>query len=357
MEHIAGELRSGKDVAFSSEVHRLPGPDPVVQVVHSDQANHEAASQHRKETRMSTHAGESLSVAGMSIEGDWPQPRSIRAIQGSRQGDARRLQPNLAGRSLKVSLLAALGMLGVLTSAYSAPQDSQTASDPAIVLKKAELLIERRESSGSLQEAIALLGAHVSDPGQEVPMLVHLAEAHARLVDTLDLEKADEKPKHKEHREAGRKEARRAVELDPKNGPAHYWYGFILLFCADGEQSYGLLKQALGEMELADRLSPDVDGAGPARMLGRIYQETPGWPFLGSNRKAIEYFERAQKLAPAHLRNHLWLGLAYEYAGKKSAAREQLERVVASSPHPGHEKEEEAMRTEAETHLKALRSR
>ena len=261
------------------------------------------------------------------------------------------------GRRLKISLLAAWGILGVMTSVYSSPQDSQPPADPVAVLKTAERLIEGRESTGSLQEAITLLNAHVADPGQAVPMLVHLAEAHARLVDTLDLEKKEDKPKHKEHREAGRKAARQATELDPNNGPAHYWYGVILLFCADGEQSYSLLKEALRELELADRLSPDLDGAGPARMLGRIYQETPGWPFLGSTPKAIEYFERANKAAPDHLKNHLWLGLTYEAAGKKSAAREQLELVVASTPHPGHEKEEEAMKTEAEAHLKVLKSK
>jgi len=306
---------------------------------------------------MVTRAGKSLSVTGMSIGGDWTHPRSIRAIQASEQENARRLQPNLVGKRLQVSLLAACGILGVMTSAYSSPQDSQTPSDPAAVLKTAERLIEGRESSGSLEEAITLLNAHVADPGQAVPMLVHLAEAHGRLVDTYDLEKADEKPKHKEHREAGRKAARQATELDPNNGPAHYWYGFILLFCADGEQSYSLLKQARRELELADRLSPDCDGAGPARMLGRIYQETPGWPFLGSTPKAIEYFERAQKSAPDHLKNHLWLGLTYEAAGKKSAAREQLEQVVASTLHPGHEKEEGAMKSEAEAHLKGLKSK
>jgi len=260
-------------------------------------------------------------------------------------------------RRLKIFLLAAWGILGILTSAFSSPQESQIPSDPATVLKKAELLIERRESPGSLEEAITLLNAHVADPGQALQMLVHLAEAHGRLVDTFDLAKAAEKPKHQEHREAGRRAARMATELDPKNGPAHYWYGVILLFCADGEQSYSLLKQALRELESADRLSPDVDGAGPARMLGRIYQETPGWPFLGSTRKAIEYFERAQRSAPAHLRNHLWLGLAYEAAGRKGAAQEQLELVVASTPHAGHEKEEQAMKSESEAHLKVLKSR
>ena len=225
------------------------------------------------------------------------------------------------------------------------------------ILKKAEQLIEERETPGRLEQAIALLSRHASDPEPSLPLLIDLAEAQALLVDTYDLGKAAERQKHKEHREAGKIVAKQALAIDPQSGPAHYWLGLLLLYSSDGEQSYSVLKQAVKELEIADQRSPGIDDAGPARMLGRVYQQTPGWPLLGSTLKSIEYLERARKQAPENIMNALWLGLSYESAGKTRRAKEQLEFVISAKTHPGHEHEEEALKKEAAEHLKGLRSK
>ncbi|HZE97572.1 MAG TPA: hypothetical protein VE981_11140 [Planctomycetota bacterium] len=246
----------------------------------------------------------------------------------------------------------------LLLALQSAPEEKpKTPADRDAILRKAEELIEARETPGALEQAIVLLNGLFSDPGPGLPLLIDLARAHALLVDTYDLGKQAEKPRHKEHREAGKIAATRALSIDPQSGPAHYWNGILLLYSSDGEQSYAVLKQSVKELEIADRLSPDYDGAGPARMLGRIYQQTPGWPLLGSNPKAIEYLERARKSAPDNLRNGLWLGLSYETVGKTKPAREQLTFVLASKPHAGHELEEAALKKEAADHLKHLESK
>lgn len=224
-------------------------------------------------------------------------------------------------------------------------------------LKKAEQLIQARETPGNLEQAITLLSAHESDPDPSLPLLIDLTQAQALLVDTYDLGKTAERQKHKEHREAGKLTAARALAIDPESGPAHYWLGLLLLYSSDGEQSYSLLKQAVKELEIADKRSPGVDDAGPARMLGRVYQQTPGWPFLGSTSKSIEYLERARKDAPDNLRNSLWLGLSYESAGKGKRAKEQLAFVVDSKTHAGRQHEEEALKREASEHLKRLSSK
>lgn len=228
---------------------------------------------------------------------------------------------------------------------------------PSEDLKKAEQLIETRETAGNLEQAITLLSSHRSDPDPSLPLLIVLAKAQALLVDTYDLRNAAEKKKHKEHRDAGKLAAAQALAIDPQSGAAHYWFGLLLLYSSDGEQSYSGLQHAVKELEIADKQSPAVDDAGPARMLGRVYQQTPGWPFLGSTSKSIEYLERACKDAPDNLRNSLWLGLSYQSAGKTKRAREQLESVIALKTHPGHEKEEEALKKEATEHLKALGSK
>lgn len=225
--------------------------------------------------------------------------------------------------------------------------------DPTDVLRRAEQLIEARETAGNLERAITLLGSKsTTDPS--LPLLIALAKAQALLVDTYDLGNAVENQKHKEHREAGKLAANQALAIDPQSGPAHYWLGVLLLFSSDGEQSYSVLKRAVKELEKADKQSPEVDDAGPARMLGRVYQQTPGWPLLGSTSKSIEYLERACKEAPENPRNKLWLGLSYELAGKTKQAREQLELVAASKTHPGREHEEDALKAEAAEHLKGL---
>jgi len=248
------------------------------------------------------------------------------------------------------TLLAALLLL-----LQASPDEKSKA--PSEVLKEAEQLIEARETAVSLEQAIALLSTPASDPDPTLPRLIDLAEAQALLVDTYDLGKPGEQQKHKEHREAGKLAATQALAINPHSGPAHYWLGVLLLYSSDGEQSYSVLKQAVKELEIADMRSPGIDEAGPARMLGRIYQQTPGWPLLGSTAKSIEYLEKARKEAPDNLRNGLWLGLSYESAGKTARAKEQLSFVIASKVHAGHEQEEEALKKEASEHLKGLGSK
>src|SRR5882672_3304681 len=120
---------------------------------------------------------------------------------------------------------------------------------PSEVLTKAEQLIEARETAGNLEQAIALLSSHASDPDPSLPLLIQLARAQALLVDTYDLGKRAESRKHKEHREAGRLAATQALAIDPQSGEAHYWLGVLLLYSSDGEQSYAVLKQAVKELE------------------------------------------------------------------------------------------------------------
>ena len=60
------------------------------------------------------------------------------------------------------------------------------------------------------------------------------------------------------------------------------------------------------EFKTAEDLDEHFDYAGPARCLGLLYRDAPGWPFsIGSRRKAREWLERAAKLAPDYPENHL----------------------------------------------------
>jgi tetratricopeptide (TPR) repeat protein len=179
-----------------------------------------------------------------------------------------------------------------------------------------------------------------------------LAEAHARYVDTLDLKK--DALHHERHRNAGRFHAERALRLDPESGAARYWLGVLLLFAADGEQSYARLKEALKALDAAERSVPGVDDGGPARMKGRIYQETPGFPFLGSKDKAIECFKRSLEIAPGRLRTRLWIAEAYVGEHKAAAARAELGSILAAPRNERRPREDGEVRLEAKALLLKL---
>jgi tetratricopeptide (TPR) repeat protein len=227
--------------------------------------------------------------------------------------------------------------------------------DPPRVRVTALQYVQEREMEGRLDRALALLRYHWQRHPDSVDINAVLGEVHCRIVESLDLQKTDEKPRHEKHRNAGKQHVREAIRLDAKHGPAHYWYGHLLLHSADAERSYALLKQALAEFEEANRLAPGYDYAGSLRMMGRIYQETPGWPMLGSVKKAIECYEASLKAAPGFLQTHLWLGEAHLANKQKDKAREQFEAVVAGRPRPGLAKEDGEHQTKAKEQLDKLK--
>ena len=67
-----------------------------------------------------------------------------------------------------------------------------------------------------------------------------------------------------------------------------------------------MVKEMEREFKTADDLDEHFDYAGPARCLGLLYCDAPGWPVsIGSRHKAREWLERAVKLAPDYPENHL----------------------------------------------------
>jgi tetratricopeptide (TPR) repeat protein len=144
------------------------------------------------------------------------------------------------------------------------------------------------------------------------------------------------------------------VRLAPDDGVAQFWLGCLLLHAADAERSYGRLKESLPHLELAEKLAPATDDGGPARMLGRVYQETPGGFLLGSKPEAIKWYKKSLEVAPDALSTHLWLGETYIASSKSDLARPELERVVATKARGGHEKEEGLYRQQAEALIQKL---
>jgi tetratricopeptide (TPR) repeat protein len=223
-------------------------------------------------------------------------------------------------------------------------------------LPAARLMIDQRETPGSLDHAIALLQWHLERHPDSADLHLLLAEAHSRSAEALDLEKKEDRAPHQYHRTEGLKHAQEALKLAPQSGPAHYWYATNLLHAADAERSLGKAKTALAELDQADKLSPDVDEAGPSRMRGRVLHEMPGL-FGGSTSKAIVSLKRSAEIAPAMTTTHLWLAQAYMDAKQHDLARKELQTVVNAKPRAHREKEEAENKQKAQELLKKLDAR
>ena len=220
-------------------------------------------------------------------------------------------------------------------------------------LPSARSMIDLRETPGSLDHAIALLKWHVEKHPESAELHQLLAEAHSRSCEALDLQKREDQGPHQAHRTDGLKHAQEAQKLAPDSGPAHYWHATNLLHAADAERSLGRAKEALAELDRADKLSPDVDEGGPSRMRGKVLADMPGL-FGGSTSKAIASYKRSVEIAPGNPTTHLWLAQAYVDAKEPDLARKELEKVVNSKPRPHREKTDGEDKQKAQELLKKL---
>ena len=253
-------------------------------------------------------------------------------------------------------LLFAVGCAS--TPAQSGPQSwegvrlsaDEQQTDP---LPSARSMIDLRETAGSLDHAIALLRWHLEKHPESAELHQLLAEAHSRSCEALDLQKREDQGPHQGHRTEGMKHAHEALRLSPDSGPAHYWLATNLLHAADAERSLGRAKEALAELDRADKLSPEVDEAGPSRMRGKVLADMPGL-FGGSTPKAIASFKRAVELSPENPTTHLWLAQAYIDAKQPDLARKELEKVVNAKSRPHREKADAEDKQKAQDLLKKL---
>jgi len=236
-------------------------------------------------------------------------------------------------------------------------QDPKAEPSPEELKTQARRDLDHPEAKGSLDHALAFLKEGVKRHPESKELASLLAEACCRTIEAHEPKAGEPQDPLKEVRDAGLKSARAALSVDADCGPAHYWCGYLILHSAEAESSYRLLKEGLRELETAERLACDIDLAGPLRMQGRIYQETPGWPLLGSIKKAIRLYERAVQKSPEGILNHLWLGEAYQANHQPDLARIQFQWVKSAEARTGHEKEDENARKEAASRLEQLQER
>lgn len=121
--------------------------------------------------------------------------------------------------------------------------------------------------------------------------------------------------------ENGRKLAEMAVVAFPNSAEAHYLLGYLAGLEAQRNPLRALSLVPVIEREalVALDLNPQLDQAGPARMLGDLYLRAPAFPVsIGDPALAVEYFRQAVELVPEQVDNRL--GLIDALLGEEQAA-------------------------------------
>ncbi|MGD0836893.1 MAG: TRAP transporter TatT component family protein [Polyangia bacterium] len=79
-----------------------------------------------------------------------------------------------------------------------------------------------------------------------------------------------------------------------------------------------------------DQVDPSYEGAGAARVLGRLYHQAPAVISIGSNKKASQFLAKAVGLAPEHPGNLAFAADFLVAHGDKATARAYAVRCLAT---------------------------
>ena len=127
----------------------------------------------------------------------------------------------------------------------------------------------------------------------------------------------------------------RALELDPKSAPAHYYLGMVIGQLADTKRnlsSLRMVKDMEREFLAAQLLDKNYDYAGPDRNLGLLYRDAPVFASVGSRSKARQHLEEAVKIAPEFPENQLNLIEVYLKWDYKTEAQRQFSELEKMWP-------------------------
>jgi tetratricopeptide (TPR) repeat protein len=124
------------------------------------------------------------------------------------------------------------------------------------------------------------------------------------------------------------------IAREPKSAPGHYCLALNYGELADAEApslaAYKLVHEIENEFKTAVALDEKFDYAGPARCLGLLYRDAPGWPLsIGNKHRAREWLDRAAMLAPDYPENYLNLAAAHLRWHERDEAEHALKKLDA----------------------------
>ncbi len=138
-----------------------------------------------------------------------------------------------------------------------------------------------------------------------------------------------ENSEKKEWYKRGEKFAELAIQKNPKNPEAHFWF-------ATNKGSLGKLNGILNSLFMVDDLKKeaqkvielDSTHAGAHMILGEVYKSLPGL-FGGDKQKALEEFETAMEKDSLYTAVYLSLAKIYRDRGKQEKAKAILYKLIS----------------------------
>ena len=135
--------------------------------------------------------------------------------------------------------------------------------------------------------------------------------------------------KKKDWYEKGEKFAEWAIEKNPNNPEAHFWF-------ATNKGSLGKLNGVLNSLFMVDDLKKEANTvikldsthAGAHMILGEVYKSLPGL-FGGDKQKALEEFETAVQKDSLYTAVYISLANTYRDMKKQEKAKETLYKLIS----------------------------
>jgi tetratricopeptide (TPR) repeat protein len=111
------------------------------------------------------------------------------------------------------------------------------------------------------------------------------------------------------------------------------------------------------EATIAMLIDPNIEGGGPARILGRLHDQTPHIPFLtgwASSREAVKFLNDAVRIDPTNKVTRVFLAEAMvnNNSDTKPQAVPMLRELISSANNPEYEVEQSAAQDDARALLK-----
>jgi tetratricopeptide (TPR) repeat protein len=111
------------------------------------------------------------------------------------------------------------------------------------------------------------------------------------------------------------------------------------------------------EATIAMLIDPNIEGGGPARILGRLHDQTPHIPFLtgwASSREAVKFLNDAVRIDPTNKVTRVFLAEAMvnNNSDMKPQAVQMLRELISSANNPEYEVEQAAAQDDARALLK-----
>jgi tetratricopeptide (TPR) repeat protein len=138
-----------------------------------------------------------------------------------------------------------------------------------------------------------------------------------------------ENKKKKEWYQKGEKFAKFAIEKNPNDPEAHFWYAL-------NKGGIGKANGVLNSLFMVDDLKKEAqkiielnpEHAGAHLLLGEIYSSVPG-PLGGDKKKAIEEFKMAISKDSIHTPSYVDLAETYKDIGDLGKAKETLNKLLS----------------------------